>query len=1013
MLNKRVFALLLALVMIFAAVPSVAAYGAPNDTDTTAQDATQTEENADATGEAGEESAQPTEVLPSKQSFKQFKVQIEDVKNATEKVVIDHLNPSAKSEGVEVKDVLGEQAIVIDRDNYVEFTVTVEEEAVFVIDTRYCLPGQRSIDGEFKLSVDGMVPYNEATTVTLSRVWKDAKFAEGANLNEYGHEADVSGNELTPDAEVVECWQDYILHDNDYMTDSDLKIYLYPGTHVIRFDVQREQIAFSKLELVAPVQYPSYEDVLAGYKDKGYTVYDGEAIVIEAENSLERSEQSLTMAVDYASAATSPSHPSQTRLNTIGGELWDSTGQWISWNVNVKKAGLYSLSFKYRQDFVRGFKVYRSISVNGEVPYAEFDCVPFNSNTNWENYTASNGKNEPFYIYLNEGDNTITLTNTLGPVSDSLQLLNETISEMNAIYLDIIKITGTSPDANRDYDIDKAIPGLMDRFEAVRESLIDINKGVAKYNGDVDGGITAFIDIMVKQLIKFDEDPVKVTSALGAYKSNISSISDMLRSMSEQSILLDRIYVGGEKNLPKPTVGFFTSMVFSIRSFFASFVTDYNAFGNIYSEDNSEGYVCEPIEVWMSSGRDQMNILKTMIDDQFVKDYKIPVNLSLVDVNGSLTKAILAGTGPDCAIMVASATPVNYSMRGALEDMNQFNAENQYTTDKNGKKVQNYRYTFEEVKKDFFPSSFIALEYQDAKTYGLPETQTFNMMFYRTDVLDSLGLEAPQTWQDLYNCITVIQRQNMNIGIPTTADMFSTMLFQRGGSYYVDDFSGVNFNTNEAIDAFRQWTEFNTKYSMPLSYDALNRFRAGEYPIIVTNYTFYNNLAVGAPEIKGLWEMTAIPGFENEDGSINRAQPCEGLVSVMIKGCENKNQVYDFMAWWVSANTQAEFGNKIEARLGIGGRYTTANKEAFKRLSWSTVEQEEILAAWEHVSDYAKIPGDYYITRMINNAFRAVVYKNQNPREAMLRYSTEMDKEIQRKRVEYNVEEIRKAAGLQ
>ncbi len=1006
MLNKRVFALLLTLVMIFATVPSVAAYGAPNDAEQPiTDDATQTEENADVGTE--------TEITISGLSFKQYKEQLKEAKNATQTVVIDPFTPSAKDEKAEVKEILGEQSIVVDHGGYLAYTVTVAEDALYVINTRYCLPGQRSIDGEFKLSVDGVVPYTEATTVTLSRVWKDAEYGKDANLNEYGHEADVRGNELTPDAVVVECWQDYVLHDNDYMTDSDLQLFLTAGTHTIRFDVQREQIAFSKLELTAPVALPSYKDALAGYKDKGYATYDGEAIIIEAENSFERSEQSLTMAVDYASAATSPSHPSQTRLNTIGGELWDSTGQWISWKVNVKKAGLYSLSFKYRQDYVRGFKIYRSISVNGEVPYAEFDSIAFNSNTKWENYTASNDKNEPFYIYLNEGDNVITLTNTLGPVSDSLQLLNETIAEMNAIYLEIIKITGTSPDANRDYYIDKAIPDLMDRFKNVRNSLVSINKGVSKYNGNVDGGITAFIDIMVKQLDNFDKDPVKVTTALGAYKSNISSISDMLRSMSEQSILLDRIYLGGEKNLPKASVGFFTSMSFSIKSFFASFVTDYNAFGNVYSEDGGEGYICEPIEVWMSSGRDQMNILKTMIDDQFVKEYKIPVNLSLVDVNGSLTKAILAGTGPDCAIMVTSATPVNYSMRGALEDMDQFNAENQYTTDKNGKKVQNFRYTFEEVKKDFFPSAFIALEYQDAKTYGLPETQTFNMMFYRTDVLKSLGLEPPQTWQDLYNCITVIQRQNMNIGIPTTADMFSTMLFQRGGSYYVDDFSGVNFNTNEAIDAFRQWTEFNTKYSMPLAYDPLNRFRAGEYPIIVTNYTFYNNLAVGAPEIKGLWGVTAIPGFEQEDGTINRAQPCEGLVSVMIKGCDNKNQVYDFMTWWVSANTQAEFGNKIEARLGIGGRYTTANTEAFKRLSWSTAEQQEILAAWEHVSDYEKIPGDYYITRMINNAFRAVVYKNQNPREAMLRYSTEMDKEIQRKRVEYNVDEIRKAAGLQ
>ncbi len=985
MFNKRVFALLLAMIMLLAAVPTLTALAAPADS-------TQTEDMTDADNNS------ISALSSSGLSFKDFKAETAKVKDATQSVIIDALNPSAKGEGVEIKDIKGEQGIVIDKGEYVEYTVTVDEDAIYVINTRYCLPGERTIDGEFRLYVDGVVPYTEATTVSLSRVWRDKKPEKGDKLNEYGHEADAIGNELAPDAIVIESWQDYILHDNDYMTDDDLEVCLTKGTHTIRFEVQREQIAFSKLELVAPVSYDSYKEVLSQYKDKGYEIYKGAPIILEAENSYERSEQSLTMASDYSSASTYPSHPSQTRLNTIGGELWDSTGQWISWNVNVPKSGLYSLSFKYRQDYVRGFKVYRSISVNGEIPYEEFDCVPFNSNTKWDNYTASQKDGTPYYIYLEKGDNTITLTNTLGPVSDSLQLLNETITEMNAIYLEIIKITGTSPDANRDYDIDKAIPNLMKRFKAVRNSLVDINDGVAKYNGNIDGGVTAFIDIMVKQLDKFDEDPVKITSALGAYKSNISSISDMLRSMSEQSIILDRIYVGGEKELPKPNVGPGVSFAFSVKSFFASFVTDYNAFGNVYSEDNTEGYVCEPIEVWMSSGRDQMNILKTMIDDQFVKETKIPVNLSLVDVGGSLTKAILAGTGPDCAIMVGSATPVNYSMRGALEDMEQFTGE------KYGE------YSFDKLKEQFFDSSFIALKYQDGKTYGLPETQTFNMMFVRTDVLDSLGLEAPQTWQDLYNCITVIQRQNMNVGIPTTADMFSTMLFQRGGTYFVDDYSAVNFNTVEAIDAFRQWTEFNTKYSMPLSYDALNRFRSGEYPIIVTNYTFYNNLAVGAPEIKGLWEMHPIPGIPGEDGTINRAQPCEGLVSVMIKGCDNKEQVYQFMAWWVSADAQAVFGNKIEARLGIGGRYTTANQKAFARLSWSTEEQKVIQSAWEDVTDYAKIPGDYYITRMINNAYRAVVYKNENPREAMLRYSTEMDKEIQRKRVEYNVEEIQKQA---
>ena len=48
----------------------------------------------------------------------------------------------------------------------------------------------------------------------------------------------------------------------------------------------------------------------------------------------------------------------------------------------------------------------------------------------------------------------------------------------------------------------------------------------------------------------------------------------------------------------------------------------------------------------------------------------------------------------------------------------------------------------------------IVLGIEDAEgkfhTYGLPETQSFNMMFVRNDILADLGIEIPKTWDELY-----------------------------------------------------------------------------------------------------------------------------------------------------------------------------------------------------------------------------------------------------------------------
>ena len=919
-------------------------------------------------------------------------------------VKVDVLN-YVGSEGVKTETLTdgngkSHEGVTLVAGGNVEWTVNVEKSGFYNIKTLYLPIQDKPINSEIRLYIDGITPFTEATSISFSRIWTDV-YAEDVELNEYGHRYDSSGNELSPESVEVQRWTEHVLHDNDYMTDADYLFYFEQGTHTLRFESQREAVCFAELTLSRPESLISYEEYKNKHKDA--KVYSGDTIKIEAENAYEHSDRSLSMVADYSSASTSPSHPSQIRLNTIGGENWNKVGQWISWEVDVKESGFYTLSFKYIQNYVRGFRVYRTIMVDGAVPYQELETVAFDPNNDWGNYMLSDEKGNPYYIYLEEGKRTITLKASLGQLVDSLQELQKCINQLNADYLEIIAVTGTTPDSLRTYNLDIEIPHLIDSLKAVRKRLVEIDEDLGEINGGVSGGMSAFISVMVKQLDKFIKNPLEITTGLSAYKSNISSLSDMLTDMTNQSLLLDTIYVGAEseKSLPKTKASFWDSLVFGFKAFFASFVTDYNAYGSDYSEDSETEYICEPVEVWMSAaGRDQFNVLKSLIDDKFVPEYKIPVTVSLVPVGSALTQAILAGVGPDACLYVDSATPVNYSMRGSLEDMDQFNTENQY--DENGEK--RYRYTFDEVKEWFYPSAFVAIEYFDGKVYGLPETQNFQMMFYRTDVLADLEVEPPQTWKELRDLLNIIQRQNMNIGINSIP--YATYLYQNGGTYYNESRTATNFNNQTAIDAFITFNRFYTDYDVPISYDALNRFRSGEYPIIMAGYSFFNNLAVGAPEIKGLWKMAPIPGTEQEDGTISRAEVCDGTVCIMVEDCDNKEQVWDFMSWWVSADTQATYGNNIEARLGAGGRYSTANLEAFEMLPWSYDDAQSIKAQWKHVTDFPKVPGDYYVTRMLNNAHRAVLYKSENPRAALISYSKDMDKELERKYEQYRIEEI-------
>ena len=87
--------------------------------------------------------------------------------------------------------------------------------------------------------------------------------------------------------------------------------------------------------------------------------------------------------------------------------------------------------------------------------------------------------------------------------------------------------------------------------------------------------------------------------------------------------------------------------------------------------------------------------------------------------------------------------------------------------------------------------------------------------------------------------------------------------------------------------------------------------------------------------------------------------------------------------------------------LGSSGRVNTSNVKALSRLSWEGNAFDSILAQWENVKEIPEIPGSYYVSRSIDQAFWSVYNGEMPEKEAISEWAKVSDMEIKRKIAEY------------
>lgn len=858
----------------------------------------------------------------------------------------------------------------------VTWQVTVEKEGLYSLFLHYYLPQSKGKDVRRTVRLDGEIPYDAAIGVKLRRVYTNA-------LDEI--QTDAQGNDLRPQQKEIFRWDFVALEDSRGYVTEPLCFYLSEGLHEITLEADSEPLVLSSLVLKQGDEVMPYEALALTYDTlEAATVSDN--IHIEAENATAKSSPMLYARSDRSGPSVEPHDPRQIRINTIGGTSWSQVGQWIEWTFEVPADGLYSLTFHARQDFVRGAKVLRRLSIDGKVPFQEAEQIGFAYQTGWKYVTFADESGEPYLFYLTQGEHTMRMTNVLGDAAESVRQVEEAVNRLNAIYRSVVMVTGMEPDGYRDYQLGTKLPELRQELLTERERLQSVIQTLEAQYGKL-GEREAPIKTMIYQLEQLSKDVEQLVSTLGDFRSAISSLGTWLTTAMENPLQLDAIdFVPAAQTIDLPKASALEHIAYGIESFLASYSIDYNSLASREDVDTV-------ITIWVATGRDQANIIKTLVDDMFTAQSGIGVEIALVNVN-SLLPAILAGQGPDVAMMIDGSLPMNYAMRGAVMDLTQFD-------------------DFEEVTARFHEEAMTPFVFRDA-CYALPETLSFPMMFYRKDILNEISLNVPQTWDEVKAAISVLAKNNMLFGLGSLSSTgggmnvttpYALLLYQHNGRFYTEDGLTCALSEKEGIEAFKELVKYYSDYTLERDYDFSNLFRSGIMPIGLGDMSMFNTLQVFAPELDGLWGFAPVPGTVDEQGEINNTVPCGGMASVIMEGSEKKDAAWEFLKWWTSAETQMTYAQELETLLGAAARYPTANLEAFNMLSWSNSDLEQILQQYQHIRGVPQVPGGYYTSRCLANAFYDVLISNNiGAREALIDQVAIIDEEIRVKRQEFGLD---------
>ena len=626
--------------------------------------------------------------------------------------------------------------VIADGKTTLVYQFKVPETGLYSLNLDYFMPEDKAQDALFSFTINGKRPFAEAETLELGRLY------EQYDIDKF----DDMGNEIKAKQRETFAWQSYTVASTEGFYRNPYKFVLQANNKVqtIELTFQRQDVVLRAVSFVAPVNVPSYKEYRESIDAKDYK---GEALDrIEIEEALTlKNDVAMTMDWDE-NYCSSPASFKEINYNIFGGDRWSEGNQSISFKtVEVKEAGWYQIAFRYKTP-ISDVVAYREIKIDGEVPFKEMEEYCFPAADNWICEPLKDENQKPYLFYLEPGVHTITMTVKLGPMRHSVQALEDAMEYIDSLVKKIVQVTGSSRnedgtynvDTNRDWDLQLYIPSIKEDIKTCHKELLDAYNEISRLNGDKIPYYLPIVKVTAELFGKLTENTEGIPTALNDIVTNVSSINDNIFNMKKQGLTLDYMVIDENGATYKEAIStFWQNMYVTGVRFGMSFTTDYAAIG-VVKQENEENM--PSINVYASFGREEFEMFRTLVTEEFIANENIKVNLTMVaGTEGLIMLRYVAGTAPDASITFGGGSVVEYAMRGALYPLDTLEGFDAY---------------LDAETSPFTPACFVPGLYK-GHYYGMPETMAWSGMFYRTDVMEELGIDVStlDTWEDIYDIL--------------------------------------------------------------------------------------------------------------------------------------------------------------------------------------------------------------------------------------------------------------------
>lgn len=880
---------------------------------------------------------------------------------------------SAGFEDAQLKEVVqnyagGGKLVDLTIGNVVVMEITVPQDGQYFMSFDYLSYDQAILPLNLGMKVDGDYPFYECRTLEFETTWMPNPEPAYDRYN----------NQVVTVPNKVFQWERKYLMDSSYRHSQPLALELTAGTHEIELEVKEGTFLLGNIILEAPYEVSAY----AGSQSAA-----GENIIeIQGEEYSHTNSSSVHGIAEY-DTSLDPYETTDTVLNTLDSDSFATAGQKVSYNFTIYEPGYYYIAMNYRQSDKTDFPVFLDIEVDGEIPNTAFQSYGMAYTNKYKTTTLSDDDGNYLSVYLDKGDHTISYMISMDEICYIMEALDEIMSDVNDLALEITKVAGNNADKYRDLRLSRYIPDLEDKLYGYADRLCDLEQSALKWSsGKKNVAVMSSMLIAAQQLRSLANNPDEIPYRVAELSTSMNSVNHHLATTIDNlianNIAIDRIWIYQEDSkLPKKP-GFFKSCWMNLQRFIASFTEQ------AYSASNTNP---EHLQVWVNRSSQYVQIMQKMIDESFTPQTGIEVDISIMPDQYKLVLSNSSGNAPDVATGINYTIPYELGIRGALVDMTQF---------------EDFRKVAEPYESGFFMTGSI-----EGGIYSMPETMNFWVLFYRTDVLDKLGLEVPQTMEDVIDMLPELQMRGLNFYYPTAGMLLmrnfhgtAPLLMQNGGSLYSANASaGTALGSEASVDGFTQLTDLFTIYNMPVNIDNFyQHFRNGDLPIGIADYAAYNLLTNAAPELSGSWEIALAPGTMQEDGTIDRSLcGCAESCVIFKSDVEREAKAWEFIKWWSSTEVQAEFGQTLQITYGDEYIWATANMDAFAQLPIETSARIVIMETAKNVVDIARVPGTYLLEREMSNAFNDIVVNGDNEQTRIDKAVKSINREFNRKLEEF------------